>query len=161
MFLQKSYRKCGRETSSKPLSVFLKSFIWGKSKWSAVYIQNISITLNLLCNKNKSYKTLVYWSWDMLNSDFSEKVLGIVSPSHFANDFSRKMFLRLYNYQIAWLPLLLRYWAIFVLSIICFPDCDVINFQINLIFLIRPFIYWPKTQDKNLNILITKSAFKM
>ena len=37
----------------------------------------------------------------MLNSDFSEKVLGIVSPSHFANDFSRKMFLMLYNYQIA------------------------------------------------------------
>ena len=112
MFLQKPCRKCGRETSSKLLSVFLKSFIWGKSKWSAVYIQNISITLNLVYDKNKSYKTLVYWSWDMLNSDFSEKVLGIVSPSHFVNHFSRKMFLMLYFIKwpkfIAWLPLRLE-----------------------------------------------------
>ena len=112
MFLQKPCRKCDRETSSKLLSVFLKSFIWGKSKWSAVYIQNISITLNLVYDKNKSYKTLVYWSWDMLNSDFSEKVLGIVSPSHSVNHFSRKMFLMLYFIKwpkfIAWLPLRLE-----------------------------------------------------
>ena len=29
----------------------------------------------------------------MLNFDFLEKVLGIVSPPHFVYDFSRKMFL--------------------------------------------------------------------
>ena len=34
-FLQKSCRKRGRETSSIPLFVFLKSFIWGKCKCSA------------------------------------------------------------------------------------------------------------------------------
>ena len=30
-FFQKSYRKWGRETSSRPLFVFEKSFTWGKS----------------------------------------------------------------------------------------------------------------------------------
>ena len=46
--------------------------------------------------KNKLYKTLDHWSRDMLNLDFLEKGLKIVSPSHFVYDFSRKMFLLLY-----------------------------------------------------------------
>ena len=33
----------------------------------------------------------------MLNFDFLEKGLGIVSPSHFVYDFSRIMFLMLYS----------------------------------------------------------------
>ena len=33
----------------------------------------------------------------MLNFDSSEKGLGIVSPPHFENDFSRKMVLILYS----------------------------------------------------------------
>ena len=37
--------------------------------------------------------------------------------------------------------------------IISFPDCDIINFEINLIFLIKPFSYMTeKSQDKNLQI---------
>ena len=47
-------------------------------------------------NKNKLYKTLDYRSRDMLNFGFLEKGLGIVSSSHFVNDFSREMFLLLY-----------------------------------------------------------------
>ena len=47
--------------------------------------------------------------------------------------------------------------------ILCQPGCDVIKFEINLIFLIKPFFpaTWPKSQDKNLNILRMKQAFKM
>ena len=33
----------------------------------------------------------------MLNFDFLDKGLGIVSPAHFAYDFSTKMFLMLYS----------------------------------------------------------------
>ena len=33
----------------------------------------------------------------MLNFNFSEKGLGLVSPQHFANDFLRKMFLMLHS----------------------------------------------------------------
>ena len=40
---------------------------------------------------------------------------------------------------------------------VCWPSCDVINFEINLIFLIKRFIY----MAQKLNILRTKRAFKM
>ena len=33
IFLQKLCRKWGRETSSRPLFVAPKSFLWGKHKW--------------------------------------------------------------------------------------------------------------------------------
>ena len=66
----------------------------------------------LAYNKNKLYKTLEYWSRDMLNFNFSEKGLALVSPPHFAYDFSRKMFLMLQSINwlnfIVWLPLLLE-----------------------------------------------------
>ena len=48
----------------------------------------------------------------MLNFDFLDKSLGIVSPAHFVYDFSTEMFLMLYSINrpniIAWLPLLLE-----------------------------------------------------
>ena len=55
------------------------------------------MALSLAYNKNKLYKTLDYWSRDMLNFNFSEKGLELVSPSYFVYDFSRKMFLMLHS----------------------------------------------------------------
>ena len=46
-------------------------------------------------------------------------------------------------------------------AIVCFEDCDAINFEDNFIFLIKTFFYMKKRQDKNLNILITKRASKL
>ena len=59
----------------------------------------------------------------MLNFDFLNKGLGIVSSAHFVNDFSTKMFLMLYSINrpifIAWLPLRLE-----ILGNICIAiDC--------------------------------------
>ena len=98
IFLQKLCQKWGRETSPTPLFIFLKSLIWGQRKWSAAYIQHVSIAFNFAYNKNKPYKTLAYWFRDMLNFDFSENGLELVSPSHFVYDFSRKVFLMLHFY---------------------------------------------------------------
>ena len=78
VFLQKSCKKWGRETSPRLLFVFKKSFIWGKSKF-----QYISIVHNLACNIIKRCRTWDYWSRDMLNFDFLQKGLGIVSPPYF------------------------------------------------------------------------------
>ena len=80
----------------------------------------------------------------MLNFEFLDKGLGIVSPAHFVYDFSTKMFLMLYSINwpdfIAWLPLLLlRYWAICVLQLFVTLGCDVMDFEIKLIFIIKPF----------------------
>ena len=69
------------------------------------------IVLNLTYNKNKLYKNLDYWYRDILNVDFLENSLGIVSSPCFVYDFSRKVFLLLCSINwlnlIAWLPLLL------------------------------------------------------
>ena len=59
---------------------------------SRLFGEYILIALNLPNNKNILYKTLNYWSRDMLNFNFSEKRLRLVSLLHFAYDFSRKMF---------------------------------------------------------------------
>ena len=71
---------------------FKNAFSWGRSKWSAVYFQSISIAVNLAYNKNELHETLDCWFRDMLNFDFLEKGLGIVYQQHFVIDFSRNMF---------------------------------------------------------------------
>ena len=111
--------------------------------WFATYFQYISIAVNLVYNKNKLYKTLDYWPRDMLTLNFSEKGLGIVSPPHFVYDFSRKIILMLYSINwpnfIACLPLLLDILDNMCIVVVCYPDCDVMDFEINLIFLIETF----------------------
>ena len=70
------------------------------------------------------------------------------SPQHLVCDFSRKIFLILYsNTQpkfIVWLLLLLEILGNIYFVIICFPVCNVINFEINLSFLIKLFSYVTK-----------------
>ena len=34
-------------------------------------------------------------------------------------------------------------------AIVCYPVCDVMNFEIHLSFLIKPLIKWPNTDNKN------------
>ena len=91
---------------------------------------------------------------------FSRKGSRTSSPPHFVYDFSRIMFLMLYSINwpnfILWIPLLLQILGNIYIRIVCQPGCDVINFEINLIFLIKPFCYMTKNQGKNLNILRTK-----
>ena len=115
----------------------------GKSKWSAAWFHYISIALKLAYNRNKLFKTLYYWSRDMLNFDFLDKGLGIVSPAHFVYDFSTKMFLMLYSINwpnfIVWLLLLLEILGNMCIALVCYPGCDVMDFEFNLIFLIEPF----------------------
>ena len=88
---------------------------------------------------------LDYWSRDMRNSDFLEKGLGIVSSLVLCMIFQEKCFSYyiLLTDQISLSDYLyfLKYWAMSVLRLFCFPGCDVINFEINLIFLIKPFFY--------------------
>ena len=110
IFLQKLCEKWSRETSSRPLFFFQKSLIWGEGKWSAAYFPYILIALNLSHNKSKLYKTLKYWSRDMLNFNFSEIGLGLVSPrAWFFKKNASHVSLSAWIY-FWW------YWAIFVLQ---------------------------------------------
>ena len=91
----------------------------------------------------------------MLNFDYLEKDLVIVSPPYFVYDFSRKIFLVLYSINwpnfIAWLlPLLLEILGNKCILIVCFRGFNVINFEINLIFLIKSFFYMAKKSRQKL-----------
>ena len=47
------------------------------------------------------------------------------------------------------------------IAINCWPVCDVINFEIILSLLIKPFFYITKTLRQNVNISRTKRAFNI
>ena len=114
-------------------------------------------------NKNKLYKTLDYWSRDMLNFGFSENSLGLVSRPHSVYDFSRKMFLMLYILLTDQISLVaLTSWDI---GQNLYYNCLLTRlwrhkFDINLIFLIKPFCCLT-SEDKNVTILKTKKAFEV
>ena len=74
--------------------------------------------------------------------------MGLTPPPHFAYDFSRKIFFMLYpviwtNFTI-WLVLTIEKLGKVTIVIICIPICDVIDFEINISFLVKPFFTWPK-----------------
>ena len=74
--------------------------------------------------------------------------MGLAPPSHFAYDFSRKIFFMLYpviwtNFTI-WFFLIIEKLDNVTIVIICIPVCDVIDFEISISFLIKPFFTWPK-----------------
>ena len=85
----------------------------------------------------------------MLTFNLSEKGLGPV--------FSRKMFLMLHSINwpnfIVLLSLLLEILGNMCITIICKPGCDVIIFEINLTFLIKPFCYMTKKPRQKLKYL--------
>ena len=122
-----------------------------------------SIALKFAYNRNKPFKTLHYWSRNMLNFDILDKGLGIVSPSHFVYNFSTKMYLVLYSINwpnfIVWLPLRLEILVNICIAIVCYPGSDVLNFKINLIFLIKPFLYVTKISRQKLQYLENEKSF--
>ena len=96
----------------------------------------------------------------MFNFNFSGKGLGLASASHFGNNFSCYILL---TDQIWLLDCLyfLKYWAIFVLRLIVNQAMTSKNLKITVSFLSSHFATWPKSQDKNLNILRTKITFEV
>ena len=127
------------------------------------WFQYISIVFNLAYVKNKFHKTLDYWYRDILNFNFIGKSVAIVSPRYFVHDFSRKIFLVLYSINwpnfIAWLPILLEILGIMSIAIVCFPGFDVLNFEIKLIFLIKPFFYLIKNSIQKFKYLENQKNF--
>ena len=70
----------------------------------------------------------------MLNFDFLENGLGIVSPPHMCMIFQEKYFmLHSINWIdfIVWLPLLLEILGSMFMVIVCQPSCDIMNFKIS------------------------------
>ena len=87
----------------------------------------------------------------------------LVSIPHFSDEFLTKVFLRLYfiNWPnfIVWLPLLLEIMGTICIVIICWPVCDVINFEINHSFLIQPFFYVTNSSGQKCKYLKNEKGF--
>ena len=113
-------------------------------------------------SKQTVSKNLDYWFRDMFNLEFLENSLGIVSSPYFVYDFSRKMFLMLYSIRwtnfIVGLALLLAIVGNMCIAIVCFPGSDVINFDINLIFVTKPFFLWEQ-KVKRMKCLENEMSF--
>ena len=80
----------------------------------------------------------------MLNFEVLDKGLGKVSPALFVYNFLTKMFLISYSINepnfISWLPLLLEILCNMCIAIVCYPGCDVMDFEINVTFVIELFL---------------------
>ena len=113
--------------------------------------------------KKKLYKTLDYWSRDMLNFNFPEKCLGLASPPHFVYNFWRKMFPKLYSISwlnfIVWLSLLLETLSNMRITIVCWPGCNIIKFETNFIFLIKSFCCKTKKSRQKFKYLENEKSF--
>ena len=89
--------------------------------------------------------------------------LEIVYLPYFQHDFLMKIFLTLCyinwsNFIARFIFHILDILGNMCIVIICFPIDDIINFEINLNFLIN---HEQKSEDKTLNILRTKKAFQV
>ena len=111
--------------------------------------------------KKKLNKNSDCWSRDMFKFSFSEKCLSLVLPPHFVHCFSLKMFFMFYSLNwlsfISWLPLFLTIFYSTCIATACLPGCGVINFEINLICLIKPFCQKTKKSRKKLKYLEKKN----
>ena len=80
----------------------------------------------------------------MLNFHYLIKSLEIASTLYFVHDFLRKMFLMLNSINcpnfIVLLFLLLEILGNICIALVSSSGCDVITFEINLVFLIKPFL---------------------
>ena len=146
------------------LFLFYKRALLGNRKRFAVLHQYISVALKLTLNKNKLYKNLDHSFRYTLNFVFLEIDLGIVFPPHFVYDFSRKICLMLYSINrpnfIVWLFLLLEILGNVCIATVCFPECDVINFEINFTFPINLFFYMIKTCRQKSKYLESEKSFR-
>ena len=91
------------------------------TRWEILHRENWKFPESRFVDLNPAncIKWLDYWSRDLINFNFSEMGLGLVSPPRFVHDFLRKMFLSciLLTDPISLSDCLyfLRYWAICVL----------------------------------------------
>ena len=92
----------------------------------------------------------------------TKSVLELVSLPHFLYQFSRKISLTHYLINrpscIAWLLLLLEILVNMCIVVTCCPVCGVMNFEINLIFLIMLFFYITKTSGQKCKYLKYKKS---
>ena len=111
-------------------------------------------------------KDFIFWLNNLMHTVLEE---NIVSPPHcvwfFKNVFKNfsKMFLMLCSINwanfFAWLSLLLEILVNLCIAIVCWPGCDVINLEIKVIFLIKPFYHMTKKSKQKFRYFENEKSF--
>ena len=83
---------------------------------------------------------------------YQEKLIFGLSPS-------KKVCFICFNASTIWLTLVLAILGNMCIAIVCFLGCDVINFEINFIFLVKPFFYMTKKPRKKIKYLENEKNF--
>ena len=143
IFLEKSFTKYGGE--KLVLGPFPKNENWA-------YIRINSLKFYTVC-----FYCLASWGlWKCIETKLQstcvhfitlfEKIksgLELVILPHFAYNFWRKIFILLCSINwpnfIVWLPLFCEILGSMCIEIVSKPGCDVMNFEVNFIFLIKLF----------------------
>ena len=139
---------------------FLKNqnwaYLWIDSLKSLCQVESCRNTLKLSCRPLAFTSFKVFWK----NKKTSRTNLFL---PHFLHDFWKKMLLLLYsiNWQslIVWLSLLRKILGNMCIVIVFYPGCDVINFEINLISLIKPFFCMNNKSKQKFTYLKNKKRF--
>ena len=120
----------------------LPKFCWGlwhKNKLQTVDPETCSILIFIKGSWTGFLTTFCVW--------FFKKNISHVTFFNWPNFFT-------------WLSLLLEILGYMCIVIICCPVCDVIYFQINLSFLIKPFFYITKKSGQKCKYLKNEKSFK-
>ena len=138
------------------LETFLKNQNWAYLRINSVRFYTVYFYCMPSLGLSKYSETKLHTTCFYLILSFCKKqnkCLELVPLPHFLHDFLRKIFILLYSINwpnfIAWLSLLREILGYMFIIIVCYPGCDVTNFKINLMFLIKTvFIYDQKVKIK-------------
>ena len=114
-------------------------------------------------NKNTLYENSDCWSRDTLNFHFLKKESETSISTTFFAWFFKQLFLVLYSINwpdfIVWLLLLFDITCNMFIVIVCYPVCDITNFEIYLNFITKPFSYTTKKSEQILKYLKNEKSF--
>ena len=142
IFLEKSYPKCGGETISRPFPEKSLDDCWEYLWINSLVFYTVRFYCMLIWGLLNIVKPTCTPLAFTLYKAFLKKQRGLelVSFTHFLHYFARTVFLLIHSINwpnsITWFSLTGKILSNMCIAIVC---CDVINFQINLIFLIKLF----------------------
>ena len=138
--------------------------LWLISKSMTAKATQQIITAYILSNMSRSKDNLgkkICQLYNVRNISFEN--LKLLSMLHFLNDFWRKIILTLYfiNWTSfnTWLPLRLEILANMCIGIICCQACGIKNFEIDLCFLIKPYLYITEKSGQKCKYIKKEKSF--
>ena len=123
--------------------------------WSAAWFQNVLIALNSFFQN-----VLIALNFVKL---LIQRYSGNSSSTTFCififHEKCFSFYIQLTDQIFFWLLLLLEILGNMCTAVVCFPGCDVINFEINFVFLMKHFSYMTKNSREKFIYVENKKSF--